>query len=88
MISTLFDLKTRTVTVRRCSGLVVSALVFRLSSLSSSPGLGRCVVFLSRTLYSLSASLHQGVQMGTGIPSRGSRNTPIVTSCYRNQDIY
>ena len=27
----------------------------------SSPGLGHCVVFLGKTLYSLSASLHPGV---------------------------
>ena len=31
----------------------------------SSPGRGHCVVFLGRTLYSHSASLHPGVQMGT-----------------------
>ena len=51
----------------------------------SSPGRGHCVVFLSKTLYSHSASLHPAIQMGTGeimlgwgvtlrwtsIPSRG-----------------
>ena len=48
----------------------------------SSPGQGYCVVFLGKTLYSHSASLHPGVQMGTSkyagvtlrwtsIPSRG-----------------
>ena len=31
----------------------------------SSPGWGHCVVFLGKTLYSHSASLHPGVQMGT-----------------------
>ena len=31
----------------------------------SSPGQGLCVVFLGNTLYSHSASLHPGVQMGT-----------------------
>ena len=31
----------------------------------SSPGWGYCVVFLGKTLYSHSASLHPGVQMGT-----------------------
>ena len=31
----------------------------------SSSGWGHCVVFLGRTLYSHSASLHPGVQMGT-----------------------
>ena len=30
-----------------------------------SPGWGHCVVFLGKTLYSHSASLHPGVQMGT-----------------------
>ena len=32
----------------------------------SSPVWGHCVVFLSKTLYSHSASLHPGVLMGTG----------------------
>ena len=31
----------------------------------SSPGRGYCVVFLRKTLYSHSVSLHPGVQMGT-----------------------
>ena len=31
------------------------------SGLSSSPGRGHCVVFLSKTLYSHSESLHPGV---------------------------
>ena len=31
----------------------------------SSPGQGHCVVFLGKTLYSHSASLHPGVQKGT-----------------------
>ena len=31
----------------------------------SSPGRGNCVVILGKTLYSYSASLHPGVQMGT-----------------------
>ena len=35
------------------------------SGLGSSPGWGHCVVFLGKTLYSHSASLHPGVQMGT-----------------------
>ena len=33
--------------------------------LGSSPGHGHCVVFLGKTLYFHSASLHPGVQMGT-----------------------
>ena len=46
---------------------MVSSLVFRSISPGSSPGAGRghCVVFLGKTLYSHSASLHPGVQMGT-----------------------
>ena len=35
------------------------------STPGSSPGRGHCVVFLGKTLYSHSASLHPGVQMGT-----------------------
>jgi len=41
----------------RHGGLMVSALVFG----SSGPG---CVVFLGKTLYSHSASLHPGVKLG------------------------
>ena len=41
---------------------MVSALDSRSGS---SPGRGHCVVFLGNTLYSDSASLHPGVQMGT-----------------------
>jgi len=37
-----------------------------LSGLGSSPGWGHCIVFLSKTLYSHSDSLHPGVQIGTG----------------------
>ena len=44
----------------------LTALVSRSSSLGSSQGRGHCVVFLGKTLYSHSASLHPGVQMGTG----------------------
>ena len=43
---------------------MVSALNSGLSGLGSSPGCGHCVVFLGKTLYSHSASLHPGVQMG------------------------
>ena len=45
---------------------MVSALDSRASGPGSSPGRGHCVVFLGKTLYSHSASLHPGVQMGTG----------------------
>ena len=44
---------------------MVSAVNFGLGGPGSSPGLGHCVVFLGKTLYSHSASLHPGVQMGT-----------------------
>ena len=50
---------------RRHGGLIVSAFDSRSSGASSSPGWGHCVVFLGKTLYSHSASLHPGVQMGT-----------------------
>ena len=42
-------------------GLMVSALVPGSSGPGSSPGRGHCVVFLGKTLYSHSASLHPGV---------------------------
>ena len=42
------------------SGLVCSTL----DRPGSSPGRGHCVVFFGKTLYSHSASLHPGVQMG------------------------
>ena len=44
---------------------MVSALYSRSGGLGSSPGRGHCVVFLGKTLYSHSVSLHPGVQMGT-----------------------
>ena len=40
---------------------MVSALDSRTSGPGSSPGRGHCVVFLGKTLYSNSASLHSGV---------------------------
>ena len=46
---------------RRHSGLTVSALDSRPSGLGSSSGLGHCVVFLYKTRYFHSASLHQDV---------------------------
>ena len=45
---------------------MVSALVPGSSGPGSSPGQGHCVVFLGKTLYSHNASLHPGVEMGTG----------------------
>ena len=44
---------------------MVSVLNSGLSGPGLSPGQGHCVVFLGKTLYSHSASLHPGVQMGT-----------------------
>ena len=44
---------------------MVSALNSGSSGPGSSPGCGHCVVLLDKTLYSHSASLHPGVQMGT-----------------------
>ena len=44
---------------------MVSALDSGSSGSGSSPGRGHCVVFLGKTLYSHSASLHPGVQIGT-----------------------
>ena len=67
----------------RHGGLMVSVLDSGLGGQGSSPGRGHCVVFLGKTLFSHSASLHPGVQMGvpanvlgvtlqwTSIPSRG-----------------
>ena len=51
---------------------MVNALDSGSSGLGSSPGQGHCVVFLGETLYSHSASLHPGVQMGTNKCARGS----------------
>ena len=44
---------------------MVSTLDSRPSGPGSSAGRGHCVVFLGKTLYSHSASLHPGVEMGT-----------------------
>ena len=44
---------------------MVSALDSGSGGPGLSPGLGHCFVFLGKTLYSHSASLHPGVQMGT-----------------------
>jgi len=74
---------------------MVSVLDSRLSGRGSSPGQRHCIVFLGRTLDSHSATLHPGVQMGTGKLKLGvtlqctsiqSREVEIflVASCYRN----
>ena len=44
---------------------MVSTLDSGSSGPGASPGRGHCVLFLGKTLYSNSASLHPGVQMGT-----------------------
>ena len=44
---------------------MVSVLDCGSSGLGSNSGLGHCVVFLGKTLYAHSASLHPGVQMGS-----------------------
>ena len=54
---------------------MVSALDSRSGDPGSSPGRGHCVVFLGKTLYSLSASLHPGVQMGT---SKCAGGNPVM----------
>ena len=54
---------------------MVSALYSSLGGLGSSPGQGHCVVFLGKTLYSHSASLHPGVQMGT---SKCAEGNPVM----------
>ena len=46
------------------------------SVLNLAPGWGHCVVFLAETLYSHRASLHPGVQMGTGEFSVGGN--PVI----------
>ena len=51
---------------------MVSTLDSRSGGLGSSPGRGHCVVFLGKTLYSHSASLHPGVQMGTSKYAEGN----------------
>ena len=65
---------------------MVSALDSGSGGPGSSPGRGHCVVFLGKTLYSHSASLHPGVQMdglslhpcdGLACHPGESINTPI-----------
>ena len=51
----------KAVTRGRRGGLMVSALDSEASGQSSSPDRGHCVVFLSKTFYSHSASRHPGV---------------------------
>ena len=50
--------------------------------LGSSPGQGHCVVFFGKTLYSHSASLHPGVEMGmsklAGKPDKMLEGLPVM----------
>ena len=68
----MFISKAFFVHVWRHGGLMVSALNSGSSGPGSSPGWGHCVVFLGKTLYSHSASLHPGVQMGTSKYAEGN----------------
>ena len=80
------------------SGLMVSVLISRSRGADSSPGLGRCFMFLGKIHYSQSVSLHLSVQMGTGEfytggnPAmeqhliQGGVQIFLVASCYRNRD--
>ena len=54
---------------------MVSALDSGSGDPGSSPGWGHCVVFLGKTLYSHSASLHPGYNKCASHPG-GSSNTP------------
>ena len=56
---------------------MASAVDYGSSGPGSSPGQGHCVVFLGnlKTLYSHSASLHPGVQMGT---SKYAGGNPVM----------
>ena len=56
-------------------GLTVSALDSGSGGPGLSPGWGHCVVFLGKTLYSHSASLYPGVQMGT---SKCAGGNPVM----------
>ena len=57
---------------------MVSTLDSRLGGPGSSPGRGHCVVFLGKTFYSHSASLHPGgyQQMCWGLPCDGLASHP------------
>jgi len=76
---------------------MVSALDFGSISPGLSPGRGRFVVFLGKTLYSHIVSLHQGVQIATSEfnaegnpaidlhPIQGGVEILLVASYYRNR---
>ena len=54
---------------------MAGALDSGLSDPGLSPGRGHCVVFLGKKLYSHSATLHPGVQMGT---SKCAGGNPVM----------
>ena len=60
----IYDALTHFYCGRHC-GLMVSALDSGASGPGLSPGRGHCVVFLVKTLYSHTASLHPGIKMGS-----------------------
>jgi len=62
----------------RRSGLMVSALDSGLSAPGSSPGQGHCIVFLGKTCYSHSVSLHPGVL-------HDAQNFPNISGLLDNQ---
>ena len=75
---------------------MVSALDSGLGGPGLSPGRGHCVVFLGKSLYSHSASLHPGVQMGTSKcaggnpamdqhPIQGGVAILLAASCQENR---
>ena len=60
LIHSVYQIQVTFTSIRR-GGLMVSALDSGSNGPGLSPGRGHCVVFLSKTLYSHSASLHPGV---------------------------
>ena len=55
------DLAISRLSIYILTGLMASAFVYASGGLGSSPGRGHCVVFLGKTRYSHSASLHPGI---------------------------
>ena len=62
---------------------MVSALSSRSNGPGSSPGYGHCGVFLGKTLYSHSTSLH--AVLGGKHPIQEGAEMILVSSCYRNR---
>ena len=57
--------------------VMVIALDSRLNNLVSCPGRMYCIVFFGTTLYSHSASLHPGVQIGPG--KYNAEDNPVMS---------